>query len=129
MAPTYSPVQESRRIFDLLCEQAHSLGLPENINEIKGSVNIDSDYDRVYFPIPFKETETAAALKAVEGLVASALAKLKDSKADYVVRVDLERATCFLFQAYLATVDGLGKLDQGVKAKLKGQACTTRLQQ
>jgi hypothetical protein len=120
MALKYSPVLEARRIFRLLCEQADNLGLPESISAIKGKVRIESDYDRVYFPIPFKETETAAALKAVEGAVACALAQLKFGEANFVVRVDLERASCFLFQAYLATVDGLGKLDKGVKTKLKG---------
>jgi len=90
------------------------------MHEIRGNVKIESDFDRVYFPIPFKETETAAALKAVEGAVACALAELKFGKSERIVRVDLERATCFLFQAYLATVDGLGKLDKGVTAKLKG---------
>jgi hypothetical protein len=120
MAPVYSPVTEAQRIFQLLCQRADRLGLPASILDIKDSVRIESDYDRVYFPIPLKETETAAALKAVEGAVASALAELKYGKADRIVKVDLERATCFLFQAYLATVDGLGKLDKGVKSKLKG---------
>lgn len=121
MAPVYSPVHEARRIFQLLCEQGDLLGLPKSIQEIKDSVMIESEYDRIYFPIPFKETETAAALKAVEGAVASALANLKYGKSDRGIKVDLERATCFIFQAYLASVDGLGKLDKGVKAKLKGE--------
>jgi len=121
MAPAYSPVTEARRIFQLLCERADQLGLPASILDIKDSVRIESDYDRVYFPIALKETETAAALKAVEGAVASALADLKYGKADRIVKVDLERATCFLFQAYLATVDGLGKLNKDVKSKLKGE--------
>jgi hypothetical protein len=121
MAPLYSPVREARRIFQLLCEQGSSLGLPEGIQEIKDRVIIESDYDRVYFPIPLKETETAAALKAVEGAVVSALADLKFGKLDRVVKVDLERATRFICQAYLATVDGLGKLDNGIRAKLKGE--------
>jgi len=120
MAFAYSPVSEAQRIFKLLCERADSLGLPKSIQRIKDRVTIESDYDRIYFPIPFKESETAAALKAVEGAVASSLADLKYGQADRLVNVNLERATCFLFQAYLATIDGLGKLDQGVKAKLKG---------
>jgi hypothetical protein len=122
MAPTasYSPVQESRRIYDLLCDQAEQLGLPPNTSQIAKNVKIESKYNRVYFPIPFKETETASALKAIEGTVACALADLKYGNQDREVRVDLEKATCFLFQAYLATVDGLGKLDKGVRAKLKG---------
>jgi hypothetical protein len=122
MAPTasYSPVQEARRIYDLLCDQAEQLGLPPNTSQIAKNVKIESNYNRVYFPIPFKETETASALKAIEGTVACALADLKYGNQDREVRVDLEKATCFLFQAYLATVDGLGKLDKGVRAKLKG---------
>ena len=121
MALSYSPVHEAQRIFHLLCKQMKRLGLPDEIQGIKGNVSIESDYDRIYFPIPFKETETAAALKAVEGAVACALAGLKYGKADYTVKVDLERATRFICQAYLASIDGLGKLDQDVKAKLKGE--------
>jgi hypothetical protein len=122
MASNYSPVREAQRIFALLCEEASELGLPETIRDIIPNVEIVSDHDRIYFPIPFKETETASALKAVEGSVACALADLKYGPKARKVTVDLEKATCFLFQAYLATIDGLGKLDEGVKAKLKGRA-------
>lgn len=120
MAPIYSPVREAQRIFHLLCDQGDQLGLPPVIRDIAYHVKIVSDHDRVYFPIPLKETETASALKAVEGSVACALADLKYGSKPREVKVELEQATCFLFQAYLATVDGLGKLDKGVKAKLKG---------
>jgi hypothetical protein len=124
MATAYSPVQEARRIFDLLLDQREALGLPDCLPEIAQDVSIESKHDRVYFPIPFKETETTAALKAVEGSVAAALADLKHKQSKRKVTVDLEKATRFLFQAYLATVDGLGKLDKGVKAKLKGTSHT-----
>ena len=120
MAPIYSPVREAQRIFNLICEQGDQLGLPQTVRDTARNVKIVSDHDRVYFPIPLKETETASALKAVEGSVACALVDLKYGPGAREVRIDLERATCFLFQAYLATVDGLGKLDKGVKAKLKG---------
>jgi hypothetical protein len=120
MAPIFSSINEARRIFELLCEQADQLGLPPNLREIKEHVTFRSDYDRIYFPIPFKETETAAALKAVEGSVAIELANLKYGTENREVIIDLERATCFLFQAYLARIDGLGKLDDQVKTKLKG---------
>ena len=122
MAPVYSPVREAQRIFHLLCEQGEQLGLPPTIKDIAENVKIESEHDRIYFPIPFKETETTSALKAVEGSVACALADLKYGTQARQVRVDLERATCFLFQAYLATVDGLGKLDKGVNVKLKGMS-------
>jgi hypothetical protein len=117
----YSPVDEAERIFHSLCASSAELGLPSTLQDIESSVNIHSDFNRIYFPIPFKETETAAALKALEGSVACALADLKWGSKKREVDVDLERATCFLFQAYLATVDSLRKYDTGVKSKLKGE--------
>jgi len=122
----YSPTQEAQRIFQYLCKNGDQLGLPARIQEVKEVVKFSSDYDRVYFPIPFKEMETAAALKALEGTVAQELADLRFGKRERTVSVNLERVTNFLFQAYLATVDGLGKLDPGVKSKLKGRGCQLR---
>jgi hypothetical protein len=117
---TYSPVKEAERIFHLLCDQAEQLNLPSNFAGIKRNVVFKSDFDRVYFPIPLKETEAASALKGVEGGVASALAELKTGQRERKIEVDLEKATSFLFQSYLATIGGLGKLDEGVRSKLKG---------
>jgi len=120
MSPTYSPLLEAQRILQYLCQQAGCLGLPESLQEVAAKVKFVTDYDHVYFPIPFKETETAAALKAVEGSLACLLADLRYGKQeDRVLSVSLEKTTNFLFQAYLATVDGLGKLDPAIKAKLK----------
>jgi len=119
MSPAYSPLLEAHRIFQHLCHQAGPLGLPESLQDVVAQVQFVSDYDHVYFPIPFKETETAAALKAVEGSVACLLADLKYGKQVRHLSVNLEKTTNFLFQAYLATVDGLGKLDPNIKAKLK----------
>ncbi|CZR68323.1 probable CAIB/BAIF family enzyme [Phialocephala subalpina] len=119
MSPTYSPLLEAQRILQYLCQQAGALGLPESLQDVAAQVKFVSDYDHVYFPIPFKETETAAALKAVEGSVACLLADLKQGKQERVLSVSLEKTTNFLFQAYLATVDGLGKLEPAVKSKLK----------
>jgi hypothetical protein len=116
----YSPVKEAERIFGLLCDQAEQLSLPSSFADLKKNVVFRTEFDRVYFPIPFRETETASALKGIEGGVASALAELKCGRRDREIKVDLEKATSFLFQSYLATVGGLGKLDEGVKGKLKG---------
>jgi len=119
MSSAYSPLLEAQRILGHFCQQAGPLGLPESLQNVVTQVKFVSDYDHVYFPIPFKETETAAALKAVEGGVACLLADLKYGKQARMVSVSLEKTTNFLFQAYLATVDGLGKLDPAIKAKLK----------
>jgi hypothetical protein len=117
----YSSVQEAKRIVALLLELV-SLP-PEIVSSLEHNVSFTSSRDFPYFPIPFKETELAAALKAIEGSVASALAGLQDESAkDLRITVNLERTTAFLFQAYLATVGGQGKLDRGVKQYLKGKA-------
>lgn len=116
----YSSIQEARRIVALLLELV-SLP-PEIVSALEHNVTFTSSRDFPYFPIPFKESELAAALKAIEASVASALAGLKDeSPKDRRITVNLERTTAFLFQAYLATVGGQGKLDKGVKRFLKGK--------
>lgn len=120
----YSPVQEAGRIFSLLCDQAERLSLPAEVAQGKGSVSFYSSHDEIYFPIPFKETETLAALKGIEGSVAAAIADLRYGKSPQTrnVKVSLERATAFGCQAYMAKVDGLSKLDPAVKSKLKGES-------
>lgn len=120
MGSVYSPVRETGRIFSYLCDQAERLNLPSEVVESKNAVSFDSSHDEVYFPIPFKETETLAALKGVEGSLAAAIANLRYGSQKRDVKVNLERATAFGCQAYMAKVDGLSKLDPEVKKKLKG---------
>lgn len=117
----YSSVHETKRIVALLLEL---VSLPPEVrSSLEHNVSFTSSRDFPYFPIPFKETELGAALKAVEGSVASALAGLQDeTPKDRHITVNLERTTAFLFQAYLATVGGQGKLESGVKRFLKGKA-------
>ncbi|KAF5657731.1 putative CAIB BAIF family enzyme [Fusarium heterosporum] len=118
--PGYSSVEESKRVFDYLCGQFDEIAFPSAIKELKSSIKFTSTRDAPYFPIPFKETETAAALKAVEGAVACLLADSIEGKSQTRnISVDLEKTTAFLCQAYMAKVGGLGKLDPGVKARLK----------
>ncbi|RFU26925.1 hypothetical protein B7463_g9429, partial [Scytalidium lignicola] len=120
-ATIYSSIEESRAIFDLLCDLGDAVALPPAIQDIRHNVKFTSSRNLPYFPIPFKESETASALKALEGCVASALADLKggDGPRERAITVNLENATNFLFQAYVATVGGYGKLDKGVKSMLK----------
>lgn len=128
----YSPVQEAGRIFSFLCEQSERLNLPLEVIAEKDRVSFSSSHDEVYFPIPFKESETLAALKALEGCVAGALADIRFGKsADFrSVHVSLEGATAFGCQAYMAKIGGLSKLDPSVKSKLKSRyiaaACHSR---
>jgi hypothetical protein len=127
----YSPVQEAGRIFSLLCDQAERLCLPAEVVANKDAVSFNSAHNQIYYPIPFKETETLAALKGVEGALAAAIADLRYGSSDQKrsVKVNLERATAFGCQAYMAKVAGLSKLDPEVKKKLKGMkivSCRTK---
>jgi hypothetical protein len=72
------------------------------------------------FPCPFKETEAIGALKAVEAGIASAIADLALGQQGRKVVVDLERASCFLFSTYLATIGGCDKGNPKSKPLLKG---------
>ncbi|KAH8692879.1 CAIB/BAIF family enzyme [Talaromyces proteolyticus] len=117
----YSPTREAYHILDYLCKQSQALNLPPGVPNNQNAVKFHSTTDKIYFPIPFKETETLAALKAIEGLVAGQIADLRfgASKQTRNVSVSLEAATYFGCQAYMAKVGGMGKLDAGVRAKLK----------
>lgn len=116
----YSPRAEAESIFDLLCNLGEELNLPKSARSLAKNVKFTSEKNTIYFPIPFKETETTSALKGVEALVATALANLKYGESSRKIEINLEQTTCFLFQTYLSTIDGLGKYDVGIKAKLKG---------
>ncbi|KAJ5715850.1 CoA-transferase family III [Penicillium malachiteum] len=117
----YSPVLETSRIFSNLCDQSERLGLPPHVLENKDKVSFSSSHNEIYLPIPFKETETLAALKGIEGSVAAALADVRFGRSEQPrsVQVSLEGATAFGCQAYMAKIDGLSKLDPNVKSKLK----------
>lgn len=118
----YSPTSEAKRIFDFLCTFSEQLNLPTELNELAKNLQFTSEHDTIYFPIPFKETETVAALKGIEALVAAALANLKYGQQKRKVEINLEQTTCFLFQTYLSSIDGLGKYDPGIKPKLKSES-------
>lgn len=118
----YSPVLETSRIFSELCDQSERFDLPPEVLANKDLVSFSTSHNEIYFPIPFKETETLAALKGVEGSVAAAIADLRfgAGAGPRGIQVNLEAATAFGCQAYMAKVDGLSKLDPAVKSKLKG---------
>ena len=71
----YSPAKESRRILELLTSKPE-LRLPPEVFS-RHPVSFSSDGGKILFPIPFKETETAAALKAIEAGIAAQLAELR----------------------------------------------------
>ncbi|KAH8886557.1 CoA-transferase family III [Thozetella sp. PMI_491] len=122
MASSYSSIEETKRILDLLLGSfpGDEDSLPTQVRSRREHVTFKAHRDLPYFPIPLKETETTSALKALEAAAAAALGDLKAGKeSTRLITIDHEKTTAFLFQAYLATVGGLGKLDPEVKKLLK----------
>ncbi|KHO02121.1 CAIB/BAIF family enzyme [Metarhizium album ARSEF 1941] len=100
---SYSCIAETRRILDFLLSLPDRVSLPAEAIGKRAHVQLTGARDRPYFPIPFKETELSAALKAVEGCVASALAdeKFGQQQGGRRIVVDQEKTTAFLFQALM----------------------------
>lgn len=94
--------------------------IPDDARQLAQNVTFDgiSSPDQLELACPFKQCETITALKAVEASVANALGKLRYGY-DQKVHIDMGHATLFLLMAYVASVDGMTKLDPNVKSKLK----------
>ncbi len=119
----FSSLEETRRVLALIVSL---VTLPKDVETIvQNKVSFTAKQDLPYFPIPFKETETTAGLKAIEAAFALALQSLKtpaphrqDQHAHRII-IDHEKTTAFLFQAYLARVGPFGKLQHEAKRYLK----------
>ncbi|PYH70394.1 CAIB/BAIF family enzyme [Aspergillus vadensis CBS 113365] len=115
----YRPSEEARRIFDLLRQNSERLGLP--VDMLTSQVQFHSDSETIYYPIPFKVTETLAALKGIEGALAALIADLQSGTKPHERKttINLERATLFGFQALATKINGYSGSDPEVKRYLK----------
>ncbi|GKZ28096.1 hypothetical protein AbraCBS73388_010576, partial [Aspergillus brasiliensis] len=115
----YSPSEDARQIFNLLCQDYERLGLPVEI--LTSQVIFQSNSDTVYYPIPFKVTETLAALKGIEGALVALIADLQSVPTPHERKttISLEKATLFGFQALVAKINGYSRSDPEVKQYLK----------
>jgi hypothetical protein len=114
---TFSILDSTKKAIEVLVEDP-LLSIPSQVKSLLSRTTFTNESAPI-LPCPFRQLEAAAALKAVEAATANVLGELRFGEVQDV-RIDLQHATLFLFMAYLATVDGLGKQDKGVKAKLKG---------
>lgn len=112
----YKPTQEARRILDQITSN-HDL----QIGNIKfDNIIFKSRSENIYFPIPFKETETSAALKAIEAGLVAELSRIRyGTSSSPQITIHLEKVACFLFATYIASIDGFRKLDPKAKTRLK----------
>ncbi|KAF2092152.1 alpha-methylacyl-CoA racemase [Saccharata proteae CBS 121410] len=115
----YSMTEETQKTLDSLLQLAKSQIPPECRDIIAQTEFTTINTGSPYFPCPFKETEATSALKAVEAGMAASIANLIYGEKKRKVTVDLDRASAFLFSAYLSTVGGMNKGDPNVKSLLK----------
>lgn len=122
----YSVLDGTKQAIDLLLDCSGS-EIPNEVKEHLQDVSFSTATDghQIYFPCPLKETEAAAALKAVEASLVASIADIRFGKKKRKIDINLEKTAAFLFSTYIATIGGLGKQDQGVKAKLKGNPKTS----
>jgi len=114
---TFSTLESTKHALSILVNDT-TLEIPREAKELVTKTTFTNALPPI-LPCPFRQLEAAAALKAVEAAVANAIG---ENRFGFIqdVTIDLQHATLFLFMAYLAKVDGLGKQDKGIKAKLKG---------
>ncbi|KAL9085250.1 MAG: hypothetical protein Q9165_007684 [Trypethelium subeluteriae] len=115
----YSMLTETKNSLSHLIHLSASQLPPESHVLIRSVSFTSKSASTPYFPCPLKETEAVSALKAVEGGLAASIWQLRTGQTPSKITVNLEKATCFLFSAYIATIDGLHKGDPAVRAKLK----------
>jgi hypothetical protein len=111
---SYSSLESTWRAVDLLLDEGN---LPTEVASLVSLTSFTNESTPI-LPCPFRQLEAAAALKAIEAAVANAIGKARFGY-EQDVCIDLQHATLFLFSTYLAAVDGMGKQDPNVKAKLK----------
>lgn len=115
----YCILEETRKVLkELLCLARGQI--PQECLPLINQVDFKtSNTGTPYFPVPLRESEALTALKAVEAGVAASIADLIYGEKRRRIVVDIERATCFLFSAYLCTVCGMQKGEPKVKSCLK----------
>ncbi|KAJ4292303.1 hypothetical protein N0V88_005935 [Collariella sp. IMI 366227] len=110
----------ARNALETLLEACHT-ELPESVSLSPNAVEFSATSekgDEVHLPTPLREQELAAAIKALEGLLAGAIIELRSGKKSRKIRVNMDRVTGFLMGSYLTTLDGMGKGDPRVKDKI-----------
>jgi hypothetical protein len=116
---SYSMLEETKKALESLLKLA-KCQIPLECQQVIRDVTFTTaNTGTPDFPCPFKETEAAGALKAVEAGIASSIANLSLGPEKRKATVDLERASAFLFSTYLATIGGFNKGQSQSQALLK----------
>ncbi|KAI1777912.1 CoA-transferase family III [Hypoxylon cercidicola] len=116
----WSVSEGSRDAFGLLCKSTET-EVPDEFLQYIGRVvfrNGSDSGDTVCFPCPLREQEAMAALKALEGCAAAALADIRGPKREREIGVTLEHVASFLMSTYITNIDGLDKCSPEAKERI-----------
>ena len=95
------------------------LPIPTEAKRLLRRTTFLNESNPILLPTPFRHIEAAGALKCIEGAIANLIGKERFGY-EQDINIDLQHSTLFLLMAYISTIDGLGKQDKSVRAKLKG---------
>ena len=109
----YSVQEGLESAMDQLLETASDLIPREAKSHAQAAVfESNGQEDQTAFPCPLKETEAISALKAVVAVVLTTVADLQDGREARRISLNVERAACSLFAAYLSMIDDMWKVNQ-----------------
>lgn len=78
--------------------------------------------DAICFPCPLREQEAVAALKALEGCAAAAIANIRGFRREREISVTLEHVASLLMSTYITNIDGLDKCSPEAKKRIPGSS-------
>lgn len=103
------------------CQHEVPAGYLQHLQHITFTSSSPVAADAPLFPCPMKEQEATAAVRALEGLAAAAIADLCYGAQPRRITVDVSKVGCFLMSAYMTTIDGMDKGNPGVKDRIPSQ--------
>lgn len=125
LRPTLSSVSEgSREAFDLLRKSAET-EIPDEFLQYAERVVFRKNSgsgDAICFPCPLRQQEAVAALKALEGCAAAAIADIRGAKREREISVTLENVASFLMSTYITNIDGIDKGNPLAKERIPGSS-------
>lgn len=122
--PSYSVKHAaSRTLTSLLaaCEQHLPSGYLQHLQHITFTSSSQALADAPLFPCPMREQEATAAVRALEGIAAAAIANLRYGTQPRRISVDVSQVGSYLMSAYMTTLDAMDKGHPEVRHRIPGE--------
>jgi hypothetical protein len=103
-----------------ICQHELPNACVEHVQKATFTALCHSRADLPLFPCPLKEQEATAAIRALEGSTASAIADLRYGVEARDISIDISKIGCFLMSTYMTSIDGVGKGDPKIRNRIPG---------